>query len=158
MVMNQLEAGDYYCGMLDSCPPHLNGEDVYRMLTHNFKRHYSTNRAPYGLYVHATYFKKPEYFDAFIRFMDDVSKMNDVYFVTNYQAIQWMRSPTPTNALNQFEAWNCKGKQLEQNEIACNIPNTCKLRSRVLQQDRYFYTCNECPAQYPWIRNEFGLD
>lgn len=158
MVMNQLEAGDYYCGMVDSCPPHFSGEDVYRMLTHNFKRHYSTNRAPFGLYFHATWFKKPDYMDAFMRFMDDMGKMSDVYFVTNYQAIQWMRHPTTTNTLNQFEPWNCKGKQFEANEIACNLPNTCKLRSRVLQQDRYLYTCNECPAQYPWIRNEFGLD
>lgn len=91
--------------------------------------------------------------------MDDVSKLNDVYFVTNYQAIQWIRYPTPSSQINQFDPWSCsKPKLLEPQEIACNLPHTCKLQSRVLQQDRYFVTCNECPAQYPWIRNEFGLD
>ncbi len=158
MVMNQLESGDYNCGMVDSCPPHLNGEDVYRMLTHNFKRHYLTNRAPYGLFFHSTWFKKQEYMDAFNKFMDDVGKLPDVYFVSKYQAIQWIRNPTTSNQINQFEPWSCKGKSLEANELACNIPNTCKLHSSVLQQDRYLYTCNECPAQYPWIRSEFGLD
>lgn len=87
-----------------------------------------------------------------------MQKLPDVYFVTNHQAIQWMRDPTPTSQISQFEPWSCKAKQLDGNEIACNIPKSCKLRSRILQQDRYLSTCNECPAQYPWIRNEFGLE
>lgn len=65
MVMNQLSANEYTCGMVDSCPPHLTGHEVYKMLMHNFKRHYKTNRAPYGLYFHTTWFKKPEYLSAF---------------------------------------------------------------------------------------------
>lgn len=65
MVLNQLEAGEYTCGMIDSCPPHLSGEDIYRMLTHNFERHYSTNRAPLGLHFRATWFKNKEYLEAF---------------------------------------------------------------------------------------------
>ncbi|XP_013100178.2 chitin deacetylase 1 [Stomoxys calcitrans] len=159
MVLNQLEAGDYTCAMIDSCPPHLNGEDIYRMLTHNFKRHYLSNRAPLGLYFHAAWFKKSEYLNAFMKFVDDLQKLPDVYFVTNQEAIQWMRNPTSNNLLYQFEPWSCKAKKhLEPNEKVCNHPNICKLRSRVLQQDRYLYTCKECPPQYPWIRNEFGLD
>jgi hypothetical protein len=55
----------YTCAMVDSCPPHLSGDEVYNMLIHNFKRHYNTNRAPYGLYFHTTWFKKPEYLAAF---------------------------------------------------------------------------------------------
>lgn len=66
LVMNQLEAGEYTCGMVDSCPPHLSGDDVYRMLTYNFKRHYLSNRAPFGLYFHSTWFKKIDYLNAFL--------------------------------------------------------------------------------------------
>jgi hypothetical protein len=51
--------------MVDSCPPHLSGDEIYNMLIHNFKRHYNTNRAPYGLYFHTTWFKKPEHLAAF---------------------------------------------------------------------------------------------
>jgi len=51
--------------MVDSCPPHLSGDEVYNMLIHNFKRHYNTNRAPFGLYFHTTWFKKPEYLAVF---------------------------------------------------------------------------------------------
>lgn len=65
MVMNQLTVSEYTCAMVDSCPPHLSGEEVYRMLISNFKRHYLSNRAPLGLYFHTTWFKKPEYLNAF---------------------------------------------------------------------------------------------
>ncbi|PNF25120.1 hypothetical protein B7P43_G01988 [Cryptotermes secundus] len=157
MVMNQLAIDEYTCAMVDSCPPHLSGEEVYNMLIHNFKRHYNTNRAPYGLYFHTTWFKKPEYLAAFRKFLDEMVKLPDVWFVTNWQAIEWMKKPTPINHLSEFEPWNCK-RQLEPNELACNIGKSCKLHSRVLQTDRFLYTCYECPKQYPWIRNEFGLD
>jgi len=69
-----------------------------------------------------------------------------------------MRHPTPSNQLHQFESWHCQPKDLDPHERVCNLPNVCKVRSRVLQEDRFFYTCMECPSQYPWIRNEFGLD
>lgn len=158
MVMNQLEAGSgYTCGMVDSCPPNMNGEDVYRMFVHNFNRHFATNRAPYGLYFHTTWFRNAEYLKAFQRFMHDMGKRRDVFFVTAHEAVQWMRNPTPLQHIQNFEPWQCPEKHLEPAEIACNLPNTCKLHSRVLQQDRYLFTCNECPDQYPWVRNEFGM-
>lgn len=31
-----------------------------------------------------------------------------VWIVTNWQAIQWMKNPTPLNKLNDFEPWMCK--------------------------------------------------
>lgn len=158
MVLNQLEAGDYTCAMIDSCPPNLAGDDIYQMFMHNFKRHYSSNRAPLGLYFHSVWFKNAEYLDAFTKFMDYMQKLPDVYFVTNNQAIEWMKNPTASNNLGNFEPWQCKPRNLDQSEITCSVPFSCKLNSRVLQQDRYLYTCNECPAQYPWIRNEFGFD
>ncbi|GLV35088.1 Chitin and LDLR binding deacetylase 3 [Carabus blaptoides fortunei] len=157
MVMNQLEANEYTCAMVDSCPPHMNGEDIYKMLNHNFKRHYLSNRAPYGLYFHTSWFKKPEYLAAFTKFLDEMNKLPDVWFVTNWQAIQWIRHPTPINQLNNFQPWTCK-KHLDVTELACNLPNICKLQSRIHQQERFLYTCTECPQQYPWIRNEFGIN
>lgn len=93
----------------------------------------------------------------FQTFVDDVLKRNDVWFVTNWQAIQWMRRPVPNKELHKFTPWSCK-KQIDPSEVACSIPNVCKLHSRVFQQDRYFHTCSTCPPKYPWIRNEFGLD
>ncbi|XP_055386018.1 chitin deacetylase 1 [Condylostylus longicornis] len=158
MVINQMEGGDYTCGTIDTCPPHFDGEDIYKMLTHNFKRHYLTNRAPFGLFFESTWFKKIVYLNAFLKFMEDIRKLPDVYFVTNYQAIQWIRNPTPINELYSFKHWGCSDpKVLHENELACEVPNICKLNSKILQEERYFHTCTECPPHYPWIRNEFGL-
>lgn len=39
-----------------------------------------------------------------------MGKMQDVWFVTNWQAIQWMREPTPISHLSSFEPWGCKHK------------------------------------------------
>lgn len=65
IVMNQIEAGEFTCGMVDSCPPNMSGTDIYDMLMHNFLRHFNTNRAPYGLFFHSTWFKKEENLNAF---------------------------------------------------------------------------------------------
>lgn len=156
--MNQLESDDVTCVYVDQCPANLNGDDIFKMFTHNFKRSYNTNRAPMGLYFHSTWFKRQEYEDAFSRFLDYVLKLPDVYIVNNHQAINWMKDPTPTNQLVDFQPWKCPPRQFEPHEETCTYPNSCRLHSRVLQQDRYLKTCNDCPEEYPWIRNEFGLN
>lgn len=148
----------------------------------NFKRHYLHNRAPLGLHFHAAWFENPMYLHAFTvsvyfcflfrnqniskfkaivrtqMFLDDVLRLPDVYFVTSHQVIEWIRKPTPINQLHTFEPWKCNKRQFEPQELACDLPTTCKLSSRVLKSDRYLHTCFQCPKQYPWLRNEFGLD
>lgn len=50
---------------MDTCPSDLSGEDVYKILMLNFKKHYLSNRAPLGLHFHASWFQNPSYFYAF---------------------------------------------------------------------------------------------
>ncbi|XP_076167939.1 chitin and LDLR binding deacetylase 3 isoform X1 [Ptiloglossa arizonensis] len=158
LPLNQLLAGEYICTRLDSCSPDLTGEDVYRILMLNFKRHYLSNRAPLGLHLHASWFQNPMYFYVLTKFMDDVLRLNDVYFVTSHQVIEWMRRPTSLSAIESFEPWRCGTRQFQPFEIACDLPSSCKLPSRVLKSYRYLNTCFECPKEYPWLRNEFGLE
>lgn len=65
MVINQLEASDVSCATLDSCPPDLSGQDILNTLVRNFNRHYSTNRAPFGIHLQAAWFENSEYLAAF---------------------------------------------------------------------------------------------
>lgn len=66
LVINQLSVNENIrCATTESCPKNMTGEEVYRMLVHNFKRHYFTNRAPLGLHFHSAWFKNSEYFKAF---------------------------------------------------------------------------------------------
>nr|XP_012153782.1 PREDICTED: uncharacterized protein LOC100882646 isoform X3 [Megachile rotundata]XP_012153793.1 PREDICTED: uncharacterized protein LOC100882646 isoform X3 [Megachile rotundata] len=165
LPINQLLAGNYHCSCqdyvctkMDTCSSNLSAEDVYGILMLNFKRHYHSNRAPFGLHFHASWFREPMYFYAFNKFMDDVLRLSDVYFVTSHQVIEWMRQPTSLNAINTFKPWKCGVSQLQPFEVACDLPTTCKLPSRVLKSYRYLHTCFECPKEYPWLRNEFGLE
>ncbi|XP_015437349.1 PREDICTED: uncharacterized protein LOC107192572 [Dufourea novaeangliae] len=158
LPLNQIWAGGYSCPRLDSCSSELSGEDVYRILMLNFKRHYLSNRAPLGLHLHSSWFQNPMYFYAFTKFMDDALKLNDVYFVTSHQAIEWMREPTSLNEIEKFRPWRCGTRQFQPFEVACDLPSSCKLPSRVLKSYRYLHTCFECPKEYPWLRNEFGLE
>ncbi|XP_011151123.1 uncharacterized protein LOC105190208 [Harpegnathos saltator] len=158
LPLNQLLAGDYTCTTVDSCPSDLSGEEVYKMLMLNFKRHYLTNRAPLGLHFHASWFQNPMYFYAFNKFVDDLLRLDDVFFVTSHQVVEWMRRPTSLSEVEKFASWQCEKRHFEPFEVACDLPNSCKLPSRVLKSYRYLHTCFECPKQYPWLRNEFGVE
>ncbi len=58
----------------------------YRLLRHNFNRHFSTNRAPLGLNFHASWLKsKREFREELVKFIDEMLARNDVYFVTMLQ-------------------------------------------------------------------------
>ncbi|XP_014480783.1 PREDICTED: uncharacterized protein LOC106747613 isoform X2 [Dinoponera quadriceps] len=149
---------DYTCTTVDSCPSDLSGEEIYKMLMLNFKRHYLTNRAPLGLHFHASWFQNPMYFYAFNKFVDDLLRLDDVFFVTSHQVVEWMRRPTSLSEIEKFTSWQCEKRRLESFEVACDLPNSCKLPSRVLKSYRYLHTCFECPKQYPWLRNEFGAE
>lgn len=156
MVMNQIKVGPYTCAMVDNCPELDDEEKQYQVFHENFKRHYTTNRAPFGLYFHTGWFQYKKHRKALRRFLNDLAQKQDVWVVSNQQAIEWMQNPVPLTQINQLEQWKC-GKQVPIEDKACNIPNTCYLHSRALKKHRYFYTCFDCPNSYPWIRDEFGL-
>ncbi|XP_015108931.1 uncharacterized protein LOC107035846 [Diachasma alloeum] len=156
--LNQLLVGDYTCAMIEQCPTSLTGEEIYKMLMLNFKRHYLTNRAPFGLHFNSMWFRNPTNIYAFEKFLDDILHLSDVYFTTTQQVIEWMKKPTPIGEIASFEPWQCNARDFDPHEIACQLPNACKLSSRVLKSYRYLNTCFDCPKQYPWVRNEFGRD
>ncbi|XP_044598906.1 mucin-12 isoform X1 [Cotesia glomerata] len=133
------------CSMGDACsnPPTANG--VYKMLIKNFERHYTTNRAPFGLFYHAAWFTQPHHKEGFISFLDTIVAMDDVWVITNTQAIEWVRNPTPLALLDTFEPFGCN---YQGRPKKCNNPKVCNLwhKSGV----RYMKTCQPCPDIYPW--------
>lgn len=94
MVMNELDRRDDPsfdeslpgCHMVDSCSNIQTGEQFARLLRHNYKRHFDTNRAPLGLHFHASWLKsKKEFKDELIKWIQEVSAKQDTYFVTMTQ-------------------------------------------------------------------------
>ncbi|XP_038208466.1 uncharacterized protein LOC119829815 isoform X2 [Zerene cesonia] len=133
------------CSMGDACANPPDAEGVYKMILKNFDRHYTTNRAPFGLFYHAAWFTQPHHKAGFIMFLDFINKMKDVWIVTNWQAIQWVRDPTPISRLNNFQPFQCN---YQDRPKKCNNPKVCNLwhKSGV----RYMRTCQPCPEIYPW--------
>ncbi|XP_065680527.1 chitin deacetylase 8-like [Hydra vulgaris] len=86
--------GSSFATMLDECTNLETEESTYNMLMTNFKLHYEDNKQPFPMFGHSTWFDNASYRkDALIRFMNDVRKFSDVYFVTAQQAIEWIKSP-----------------------------------------------------------------
>ncbi|CAG9855162.1 unnamed protein product [Phyllotreta striolata] len=136
------------CSMGDACSNPPDADGVYKMLLKNFMRHYTTNRAPFGLFYHAAWFTQPHHKEGFINFIDTILAKNDVWFMTNWQAIQWVRDPTPISRIGSFQPFQCN---YQDRPKRCNNPKVCNLwhKSGV----RYMKTCQPCPDIYPWTGN-----
>ena len=65
------------------------------------------NSAPFGLFYHAAWFTQPHHKEGFIKFLDVINAMQDVWIVTNWQALQWVRDPTPISRMNSFQPFQC---------------------------------------------------
>ena len=136
--------------MGDACSNPSDENGVFDMIMKNFNRHYQSNRAPFGLYYHSAWFNTRHHLQGFLKFIDEVLKLNDVYFVTNWQLIQWMREPTPLSRIHKFNGWKCQLKD-ENRPNACHNPTVCNVSFK--KGSRFFKTCQPCPEAYPWIGN-----
>lgn len=57
--------------------------EAYNFLKSNFNAHHGTNKAPFGVHLHAAWFlEEPANFDGYLHFLDDLVAMDDVYIVT----------------------------------------------------------------------------
>lgn len=135
------------CSMADGCSHCTTEDGIYEMLMKNFERHYTSNRAPFGLYYHASWFLIPHRQEGFVRFLEDMLKRDDVYFVTALQMLDWLRSPTPLSKIRDFQPWSCSAKS--DRVSSCNRPRSCELRFK--GDVRYMSTCHACPDIYPWV-------
>lgn len=134
----------------------------------NFLRHYNGNRAPFGVYLHASWFYGNN-FEAYVKFLDYLQGMEDVYLVCirNYlikgginwielkfqvsmgRALEWIKNPM--SLANLRNAWpECQPTHA----INCN-PLTCRLDKG--QEERWMTFCGgSCPLVYPWLNNPMG--
>ncbi|KOB68825.1 Chitin deacetylase 1 [Operophtera brumata] len=76
------------CAFVDACifiPDRDDADAWYRFIVANFERHYLNNRAPFGFYVHEWYISaNPAVKQAFVRFLDLINNLNDVFMVRFY--------------------------------------------------------------------------
>ncbi|CAG5126745.1 unnamed protein product [Candidula unifasciata] len=97
------------CAMPDGCSSTSDAEETLEYLKSNFRRFYNSNRAPFGVFIHARWFSTEHNLDALDRFIDYLLTVDDVYLVTPSQVIEWMKKPTPVHEINGFGPWSCQG-------------------------------------------------
>lgn len=142
------------CVLLDQCVFPQDPEVVFEFLFNNFLRHYNSNRAPFLMNLHVNWVTDDNKVSALDVFIEQLLQTYpDVYFVTMQQALEWIRNPTPVDAIANFPHWACKTR-----EPGCNIPRNCalKLVDGSRKDTRYMQTCGKCPAMYPWLGNVRG--
>jgi len=135
-----------HCPMLDGCTYTEDVTSIQRMLTANFLRFYTSNKAPFPMAYHAAWFRlRPHREQALHQFLDSILELPDVYLVTNQAALQWIRAPTPLPGA--------------QPALSCptNRSPSCSQRQRQRcngREGRGFFTCsNTCPESYPWVQH-----
>ena len=70
-------------------------------------------RSPFGLFYHAAWFTQPHHKIGFETFLDTLVSMEDVWIVTSWQAIQYLRSLQNKIDPFKFEPFQCKQEVLE---------------------------------------------
>lgn len=110
----------------------------------------SVNKAPITLLIESSWFNFTNNSrDALIQFLDHMATLNDVFFVSQSQAIEYMKNPVK---ISDFHT-------TVYNRTNDCIPQTCQL-SRDMgtwNQTYYMVSCEaDCPQTYPWIYNPEG--
>ena len=67
----------------------------------------SFHRAIFPLYFHAAWMTTEHHREGFMAFLDTLAKMEDVWLVTSWQALQWVRDPQPLSTVNNFKPFAC---------------------------------------------------
>ncbi|XP_014671026.1 PREDICTED: uncharacterized protein LOC106811818 [Priapulus caudatus] len=155
-----LDTNDTFCSNVDSCYFPNDKEEALTLLRSNFRRHYDSNRAPFVMSLRPRWFYEAYYnLEALQEFMDELQALDDVYFVTATQALNWIRRPTRLADVKSFDGWSCDAPP----PSMCDRPSLCgyfnityRPNSEEHQGDRFFQTCNTCPAEYPWLDNPLG--
>lgn len=98
------------CSMTDACALgwSASAQDVVAFLQHNFNRHYQTNRSPFMISLHATWFYNvPNSLQGLKTFLQSLTQKDDVYILSLSQMLEWMRHPVVTTSAGQFTPWQC---------------------------------------------------
>lgn len=144
-----------FCAMADQClPAPTSPEDVFNLLKRNFERHYTTNKAPFGLYIHAAWFQvNQSNFEGYMQFIDYLSSLSDVFILNMRQVMEWMKNPTRLADIGSFTPWQCPTRTAP----TCSYRN-CRYTGTGTPSgyERYMASCVTCPPYYPWLGNVDG--
>ncbi|KAH9364326.1 hypothetical protein HPB48_001287 [Haemaphysalis longicornis] len=121
-------------------------------LLSNFDEFYTTNRAPFPLFIHQGYLKHPERKAGYLQFLDWLLQKDDVYLVTASEVLRFMKNPEPLSAYAKRACTN----RSNSGPSNCLKPNGCTYKNTPTGYERFMKTCSKCPKNYPWVNNPLG--
>lgn len=82
-------------------------QNTFKYLKTNFDLFYNRNRAPFGVFLHSSWFtgETKHTLAGLEEFIHHVVKMPDVWVITVKQAVEWMKNPTTLENINDFQPW-----------------------------------------------------
>ncbi|XP_060083492.1 chitin deacetylase 1-like [Ylistrum balloti] len=108
VLIPELDFNDQKCATPQSCTNIMTKKDAFDILYNNFVKHYDGNRAPYTVVVDPVWMKTDFKLEGLIQFVEYIrAAFDDVWVVTQIQALQWVQNPTPIANLTDFEPWKC---------------------------------------------------
>ncbi|KAI9208337.1 uncharacterized protein BJ171DRAFT_455605 [Polychytrium aggregatum] len=143
----------------------LSKDQLVTLLKHNFQLHYTGNRTPMGLFIHASTALpsiEPVRLTAYNEFIQwTLDNYPDVYWVSNQQLLAWMQNATSTADSLRNPALSCKiaARDASNIEICDGVDNKGdgQIDSGLVEscqyptQNAYFSTCFGCPSKAPNI-------
>jgi len=142
------------CSMADGCFYTEEADAIQKIFTQNFLNHYTKSKAPFPLFFHAAWFyNRPHRIEGFLKFIDSILALPDVYFVTSQELINYTRFPETLDTIHTSSAFGCN---FEDRPARCGRRKSkCSLKFR--SDKRQFSSCQRtCPAVYPWVNNLEG--
>ncbi|XP_059165544.1 proteoglycan 4-like [Physella acuta] len=96
------------CAMPDACTIGAGTKGSRKFIEDNFMRHYTTNRAPFGIFIHASWFaRKDGNLEGLVEFLGSLADKDDVWVVTVNQALDWIQRPVRLSAISAMDSWMC---------------------------------------------------
>ena len=132
-----LDTNEAYVATMDPPGTHTQVVDLLKL---NFLKHYTGNRAPFTIGLHAYWFTNGVWCtDALNEFIDWAQAYPDVWFVTTRAAVEFMKQPCAASNAHLFAAFNPPERSIcdDLDVVTC-----------VYSTDT-FQTCAECPDAYP---------
>jgi len=134
--------------MIINWQPIVNG--IWRYI---YKRNkLKTLRVDTGPFFHSSLLKHviSFVFSAVKKFLLNKLSLGDVWMVGIRQAIEWIKTPTSLDDIENFAPWKCDSPPPPP---SCDSPNVCSFRDN----PNYLWTCTRpCPPHYPWVGNPDG--
>jgi peptidoglycan/xylan/chitin deacetylase (PgdA/CDA1 family) len=132
--------------------PEATGNALVSLLQASFTAHYEGNRAPFGVFLHASWLADdPSRISALQGFFEWAAAHENVWFVTTRTALEWMKEPTPATDFDLscqprtgLGVERCDGADNDgDGSIDEGLVNTCAY------PEGSFRTCSSCPALWP---------